>query len=1113
MDKTVVFLFLHVTRNNSDNTIMSYSRFNNEPVAKRVANLYTDRLRQFTGDGEYKEHNLPAFYERHNHDSSDYIRLETYAVDKLRRPLFHDALKEADGNWQTTQKGASFGPSWATHWFKIQVRLPSDWKKYQKNGDLIVLNWNLNNEGLVFSESGEALIGLSGEERREWPLPAKWLDDSWHTFYIEASCNGMFGNANGSSIQPPSDNRYFTLDSADLVVVNVEARHLFVDFWIIGDAAREFPGDSWQRGKALDVANKIMDVFDPANPDETIAEGRKLAAQYLGDVSSKTYKQKLPFADGIVYALGNCHIDTAWLWPFAETRRKIGRSWASQLELIDKYPEYIFVASQAQQFKWLKEDYPDLFAKIQKQAKKGRFLPVGGAWTECDTNLPSGESLLRQFLLGQNFFKEHFGSISDTFWLPDTFGYSAQVPQLCRLAGMDRFLTQKLSWNNINSFPNSTFNWVALDGSQVVCHMPPNNTYTSMANFGDVSRTQKQNKNLDTTRNSLMLYGHGDGGGGPTAEMLEKLRRCRGVSNTVGELPPVVQGVSVTEYYDELLEQTNNGKDLVTWVGELYFEFHRGTYTSQALTKKNNRFSEQLLHDLELLATLASVDDSDGSYKYPFKEIQSLWEDVCLCQFHDVLPGSCIEMVYKDVKKIHESVLKRGGELLDKAIAALGLANTVSNSSFDTTVVALNTMPWPRTEVVSVPAEAWAATVETTLHGTESLESASVQEQGDHVLTLLSSSGPVATATSVDLFKTEDGYVLENGATKLSVARDGSVTSIFDKENDREVLSDVGNRLVLFDDQPLSWQAWDTEVFSLGKKQYIGADHVVKHSMVSSGPLRAAVSFTYQINKSSITTEISLDANSPLVSFNTSVDWHESCKFLKVEFPVDVHSDVASYESQFGVVKRPTHYNTSWDVAKFEVCCHKFADLSELDYGVSILNDSKYGFATHGNLMRLSLLRAPKAPDAHADMGKHSFRYGVLAHKGPLSSTTVRAAYNFNNPLRAWFVALSDAGAALGGHKFGLQGPTNLVLSNVKRAEVDSTKKSTNVVLRVYESLGGQTKGKLVIDHPNVVSVTKTCALEYSKERQVVQKSTGGPFVVDISLRAFEVATYRVELA
>ncbi|AOW04433.1 galactose mutarotase-like domain-containing protein [Yarrowia lipolytica] len=1078
-----------------------YSHFNNEPVAKRVNNLFTDRLRQFTSDGEYRSLNLPAFYERERLDGKNHVAIETYAVSDLRRPLFKDALKEADGHWKPAKKGSEYGPSWATHWFKIQVCVPPEWKKnYYKKGDLVVFNWNLNCEGLVFSESGEALIGLSGEERREWPIPDNWFDGKCHTFYIEASCNGMFGNATGSSIQPPSDNRYFRLDSADLVVINSEARHLFVDFWIIGDAAREFPGDSWQRGKALDVANKIMDAFDPENPDESIAEGRKLAKEYLGD-TTKAYKQQLPFADGLVYALGNCHIDTAWLWPFAETRRKAGRSWASQLELIDKYPEYVFVASQAQQFKWLKEDYPDLFAKIQKQAKKGRFLPVGGAWTECDTNLPSGESLLRQFLLGQRFFLEHFGSLSDTFWLPDTFGYSAQVPQLCRLAGMDRFLTQKLSWNNINSFPNSTFNWVALDGSQVLCHMPPNNTYTSMANFGDVSRTQKQNKNLDTTRNSLMLYGHGDGGGGPTAEMLEKLRRCRGVSNTVGELPPVIQGQSVTDFYNELLDQTNNGKDLVTWVGELYFEFHRGTYTSQAQTKKGNRVSENLLHDVELLATLASIRDS--SYKYPFAQLESLWEDVCLCQFHDVLPGSCIEMVYKDVKKIHGRVIDTASHLIDKAASALGLSGHPSKDSFDCTPVALNTMPWSRTEVVAVPQPHWDATVELA-------EGVEIQEDSGNALVMMSESGPVVTTQSVDLFKSEDAYILENSQVKVTICKDdGTLTSIYDKENDRRVLSGTGNRLVLFDDQPLSWQAWDTEVFSLGKKQYIGAENVTRHSIVSSGPLRSTVAFTYEFNKSVVTTEISLDANSPLVTFNTRADWHETCKFLKVEFPVDVHSESASYESQFGVVKRPTHYNTSWDVAKFEVCCHKFADLSELDYGVSILNDCKYGFATHGNLMRLSLLRAPKAPDAHADMGHHEFKYGVLAHKGPLGATTVRAAYNFNNPLRVKYVGLSEVSTK---QAFSLKGPANLVLSQVKRAEVDRSKKSTNVILRVYEALGGRTRGKLVIDLPNVVSVTKTCALEYSKEKQVVAKSEGVTSV-DISLRAFEVATYKVELA
>ncbi|KAA8914211.1 hypothetical protein TRICI_002968 [Trichomonascus ciferrii] len=596
-----------------------YPEFNNDPVPRKIQSIYENRLRQFTSGGQYNSLMLPQFYDRGRTSDKEHVKLETYPVPDTRRPLFHDAMKEAEGNWKETSKGQRFGPSWSTHWFRIHVKIPSDWK----GAEQLIFNWDPGNEGFVYLPDGTAVVGLSHQDRKEWILPLEWNDGEWHLFYIEMSCNVMTGNGS-----PPDPNRYFTLNKADLVWPNLEARALYVDFWILGDSAREFPGDSWQKHKARSVANRIMDAFDASKPDESIAKCRAIAKEYLGDKidSPKVYNSD---NESYVIAVGNCHIDTAWLWPYAETHRKVGRSWASQLDLIERYPEYRFLASQMQQFTWLAKDYPDIFERLKKAVKQGTFIPIGGSWVEHDTNMPNGESMIRQFLLGQRFMQHHFGFRTKTFWLPDTFGYSPQIPQFCRGVGIDRFLTQKLSWNNINKFPHNSFNWVALDGSQVLCHMPPDNTYTAAAHFGDVSRSLKQHKNLDVHQQGLLLFGHGDGGGGPTAEMIEKLRRCRGVSdNADGLLPRVHSGCSIDDFYDEMLKQTNNGRDLVTWVGELYLEFHRGTYTTQASIKRGNRFSEVLMHDLEYVATMASIGCKE--YKYPAKQITELWEKICL---------------------------------------------------------------------------------------------------------------------------------------------------------------------------------------------------------------------------------------------------------------------------------------------------------------------------------------------------------------------------------------------------------------------------------------------------------------------------------------------------
>ncbi len=707
-----------------------------------------------------------------------------------------------------------------------------------------------------------------------------------------------------------------------------------------------------------------MDAFIAGHGSQkSIVEGRKIARKYLGDNvdSSKVYEtDKQP----IVYGIGHCHIDTCWLWPWEETKRKIARSWANQCDLMDRYPEHRFACSQAQQYKWLEQLYPTLYDRVKAKVKKGTFKPVGGSWVEHDTNMPSGESLVRQFLYGQRFFESHFGERCTTFWLPDTFGYSSQLPQLCRLAGMRSFFTQKLSWNNINKFPHTTFNWVSLDGSQVLCHMAPAETYTAEAHFGDVKRSVSQHKSMDQDSTSLLVFGKGDGGGGPTFQQLEKLRRCRGISDKVGLLPRVKMGESVDDFFARLEKKAEEGTKFVTWYGELYFELHRGTYTTQANNKWNNRKSEIMLHDIEYLATLATLKDavkSEGtSYRYPKKDIDDMWENVLLCQFHDCLPGSSIEMCYDDSDEVYAKVFKTGHKLLGDALSALGISENTTDKN---TLVALNTLAWPRAEITKLPE---------TSTKTSSPQYALVKgSEGIATVEPLPQTSAKSTASVKEIKK--GVFQLSNKHYKLQV-EGGSITSVVDLSVNREIIAKGGkaNQLVIFDDKPLYWQAWDVEVYHLESRKELPSGQT---EIAERGPHRVSVVTETKISEHSwVKTTISLDASIEYqlsyVNIESEVEWRESMRFLKVEFPVDIVNTEASYETQYGIIRRPTHYNTSWDMAKFEVCCHKWADLSENGYGVSILNDSKYGFATCGNMMRLSLLRAPKAPDAHADMGK-----------------------------------------------------------------------------------------------------------------------------------------------
>lgn len=639
-----------------DGPTSDYPQLAPKPVGQLITNIYKDRINQFYSGGQWEKVNLRAMMNEAHASGEPHVQLSVWDAPGLTRPTFKDAVSH---EFKKTKVGEWFGPSWSTHWFKVVIKVPEELQDKR----LLELHWDANNEGLIWNEDGHPLQGLTGGgERTEWVLPKSFRDGKEHTIYIEMACNGMFGNApGGDSIQPPDPNKYFRLDKADIVAVNPDARQLHVDIWIIGDAAKEFPQDSWEQHKALQVCNKIIEAFELGNKD-SLKKCREIAEEYLGPHvnSAKVYDSG---KEPRVYGIGHCHIDSCWLWPFDETKRKVARSWSNQCDLMERYPELNFACSQAQQYKWLKELYPSVFERVKKKVAEGRFHPIGGSWVEHDTNLPGGESLVRQFLYGQRFFESNFGKRCQTFWLPDTFGYSSQLPQLCRLAGMTRFLTQKLSWNNINRFPHTTFNWVALDGSQVICHMPPAETYTAEAHFGDVKRSMTQHKSLDQDDTSLLVFGKGDGGGGPTWQHLEKLRRCRAISDTVGLLPRVHMGSSVDDFFERLELKADK---FVTWYGELYFELHRGTYTTQAKNKLNNRRSEDVLRSLELLATVTSVKDK--SYHYPKKEFDDMWESVLLCQFHDCLPGSSIEMCYHDSDEVSTMSTEKRALMLTKLL-------------------------------------------------------------------------------------------------------------------------------------------------------------------------------------------------------------------------------------------------------------------------------------------------------------------------------------------------------------------------------------------------------------------------------------------------------------
>ncbi|KAG0178210.1 Glycoside hydrolase, 38 vacuolar alpha mannosidase, partial [Apophysomyces sp. BC1021] len=604
----------------------------------------------------------------------------------------------------------------------------------------------------------------------------------------------------------------------------------------------------------------------------------------------------------------------------------------------------------AQQYEWVKEGYPALWERIREKIAQNQFRPTGGTWVEMDTNMPSGESLCRQFIMGQRFFEQHFGKRCKVFWLPDSFGYSPQLPQLVRLADMKYFFTQKLSWNNVNKFPLTTFLWTGLDGTKVLTHMAPSETYNAQCTPEELIRTVRNHRDKEYSNTSLLVYGNGDGGGGPLASMIERLRRMKDVDGL-----SKVEMSTPAAFFENLEKES---PVLPSWKGELYFELHRGIYTTHALCKKLNRRSEFLLRDIEMLATFAHILDPIG-FQYPKAKLEEFWKIICLIQFHDVMAGSSIEMVYEDSFQMFSKVDVEGTQLREELIERLlGIDSSVTNER--QALAVFNTLSWPRREIIEVPLEdnfptmkqysAFGRTGYALLDNVAPLSAQGYNLYDTAVYV------PVTVATDRN-----SSILLGNEFIQASFDKSGHLVSLYDKKLQRELIKagERGNVFKMFEDIPLFWDAWDVEIYHLEKGRTVEEGSI---QILEQGPLRAALLIEKRISENSQLRQIViLTAISKRIDFETEVDWNENRQFLKVEFAWDILADSVTYETQYGVVQRPTHYNTSWDSAKFEVVAHKFADMSEYGYGVAILNDCKYGYSAHNNVVNLSLLRSPKA--------------------------------------------------------------------------------------------------------------------------------------------------------
>ncbi len=747
-----------------------------------------------------------------------------------------------------------------------------------------------------------------------------------------------------------------------------------------------------------------------------------------------------------VIATGHAHIDLAYLWRLRHSRLKAANTFSTALYHMDRYPYFIFTQSQPQLYQFVKEDQPELYRRIQQKVVAGQWEPEGAMWVEADVNITGAESLVRQFLFGQRFFRQEFGYTCKVLWLPDVFGYSAALPQLIKNSGAEYFITSKISWNDTNRMPADTFWWQGLDGTRVLTYFittQNDDTRTDYTYNGDMRpgvlvRTWKNYRQKHINRETLLPYGYGDGGGGPTREMIEV---AGWLDKVISPEIPAARTGKVADFMTRLEQQITGQPEVPRWVGELYLEYHRGTYTSQALTKRANRLAERDFHLVEWLSCVAHLLAGQA---YPQSELNRAWQQVLTNQFHDILPGSAIGEVFADALESYRQVATVTGRAISQAQDAICRNLAVPDGS----LVVFNPLSWPRDGLLEVDDDLYRRL---NLPGQE-------LQQGRALVNVrvVPSLGYRAFSPGEPQEKYAAGQItvttsaMENEFYRLELNSRGQLTRLWDKKASREVLApgERGNVFLLFEDKPVKYDAWDIEPFYEQKCQEL--DGLTGLEVIEQGPLRAGIRLEWRyIQRTVITQIIYLYAGQPRLDFVTVVDWQERQTLLKVAFPLDLRNGRATADIQFGNIERPTHRNTSWDQARFETCAHKWIDLSEGDYGVALLNDCKYGYDIQDNVMRLTLLKGGIYPDPQADRGLHEFTYSLLPHPhGWFEGGVQQAAYELNHPLLAASSSGSEAGQALPG-SFSLARiePGNLVIETVKKAE-----DSNGLVLRFYES-------------------------------------------------------------
>ncbi len=1010
-------------------------------------------------------------------------------------------------NWRFNGSALGIGEAWPTregvvHLIHPEVQLPVHWPLEESRLEL-----NLGGEGLVHIEYGAGdaeAWGLDPEHRR-LPLRARqfWLS-------AEAVARLPFG----------VPNRAAALECARLVWQDmalerlirrlqlvVEAagvlsdREVAVPLLVAGEraiAALEWPSDTIGYLSRTVAGSQMQNIWSlpdglESHPPGLSDASRQVVSAVADQLAADLDALQLRYPrHGVIALTGHAHLDLAWLWPLAETRRKARRTYSTVLGLMERYPELRFNQSSAQLYAFIEEDDPALFARIQERVATGQWEPVGGMWVEPDINMPCGESLVRQLLYGQRYFQQRFGALHTVCWLPDCFGFSPALPQLLCGAGIENFFTIKVTWSDTNRFPLDLFWWEGLDGSRVLAHVFDNpsdiNTNTSGYNadpgpHGTV-HTWRNYKGKQVNGESLLSIGFGDGGGGVTAEMVERAREMTGLPAV-----PEVSFGAVAAFF-ERTRQAVQGQELPTWLGEMYLELHRGTLTTQGRTKYLHRRAERDLVAAETISALAYLQGGPEP-----ASLEPLWRVLLRNQFHDILPGSSVREVYEQAEQELGGVVEAAGAIIEQQSGWLGehieqqsgwLGEHIEQQGGWREEHRVESRSEPALLLVNPDLSGRPLRVELnhTFPGAQPVEDGSVLATASE-LDGLSTHITRRTDPLPGLSGAPDR--LENMLVRVSVAADGTIASLYHKFSEREALADPGNQLWAYVDKPLNWDAWDIDAGYARTGRQLRASSV---EVVESGPHRAAIRAVYRFRDSTVTQDIRLWANSARLEFKTTADWHDRRWLLKARFPLKVRSERATFETAFGVIERSTHRNTSWEAARFEVAGHRFADLSEPGFGVALLNDGKYGHDAQGNELGLSLLRSPIHPDPLADEGLQTFTYALLPHSGDwLQGGVLMEAEDLNQPLAARQIIAARENSWQPLRITGLP----VGLGALKVAEDGG-----DLILRVYEPRGA--RGPVEVGVPRGWKLTA--------ETDLLERDTGAP---DLYFTPFQVHSWRLK--